>query len=340
MEWLYRLLPWSGPVSAPPHWLRSPFPCRRRSHSLSKQLRADPAQQPYGLDLRRIAGKPVAKPETGIPDSPGTPPPLSRERPPPKPVGIVARMAGQKEGGFGLGRAPQASADELACRQRLAELSVAFTPLPQIDDGGGCGVAAPVRVTTLGPGVRLEPPATLNCRMAQQLARWVAEAVQPAARRLLGGAQVVAVRHASAYVCRTRNGRPGARLSEHAKANALDIGYLDFAGGATMQISLAPGGRAASAFQSEIRARACRFFKTVLGPGTDEAHAHSISTSISLPDSMAVAIAGDRRAGQASQWMRLIDNDVLGATSRAWRPGHGVLDMTSWPGGSDEGGNR
>ena len=246
--------------------------------------------QGYGLGqgwgLKRPAKRPepppttqpsAAKPSTAKPSAVGSDAPasdldpapsLASERPRPKPE-APSRVAGS----FGLSGQPGSSPDEVGCRRRLEDMGVDFTAIPAIDDGRGCGIAAPILVRTLAPGVALTPPATINCRLAERLARWLSEGVQPAARRLLGGAQVVAVRQVSSYSCRTRNSRRGARLSEHAKGNALDIDRLIFASGAIMEVSLAPGGRAATAFQSAIRAAACRFFMTVLGPGSDAAHA-------------------------------------------------------------------
>lgn len=161
----------------------------------------------------------------------------------------------------------------MACRWRLKALGVAFEETKPIDDDGACGAAAPLSVTELAPGISLAPAATLNCRTAEALARWVQEEVVPAAERHLG-AQVTGFTHASSYVCRSRNNRPGAKLSEHAKANAIDIAGIAFdEREAVAVVSRGDDEAAERAFQRAIRQGACEHFTTVLGPGTDAAHA-------------------------------------------------------------------
>jgi hypothetical protein len=58
--------------------------------------------------------------------------------------------------------------------------------------------------------------------MVVALAKWVKKDVQPAARRHLG-AEVIRMESMSDYSCRMAYGRIGNKLSEHGKANALDI---------------------------------------------------------------------------------------------------------------------
>jgi hypothetical protein len=58
--------------------------------------------------------------------------------------------------------------------------------------------------------------------MIAALARWLSGDIQRLARRHLG-APVIRVETMSSYSCRNAYGRPGRRLSEHGRANALDI---------------------------------------------------------------------------------------------------------------------
>ena len=96
----------------------------------------------------------------------------------------------------------------------------------------------------------------------------------PAADRHLDARSLPQVFTAGAYICRGRNQQEGARLSEHAFANAIDITGVDFA-----SRSAVAGGAAGRArhgrrarFQREIRTKACAYFRTVLGPGSDAYH--------------------------------------------------------------------
>jgi hypothetical protein len=89
---------------------------------------------------------------------------------------------------------------------------------------GDCGTPAPVRLISLGknPEVSLSPPALVTCDMVVALAKWIKEDVQPLSRKHLGG-NVIKIETMSDYSCRKAYGRVGNKLSEHGKANALDI---------------------------------------------------------------------------------------------------------------------
>jgi hypothetical protein len=164
------------------------------------------------------------------------------------------------------------SADDKACLANLRSLGVAFTEIAPIAPGSQCAVPHPLNVTALGAGIELTPAATLNCRTAEALALWVKESVAPAARRELGAVPRSIVQD-SAYVCRPRNNQEGAKLSEHAHANAIDIASIGFSGRAPVGVEARAGGTAEARFQATIRVDSCRYFTTSLGPGTNAAHA-------------------------------------------------------------------
>jgi hypothetical protein len=166
----------------------------------------------------------------------------------------------------------EAAAAEAACRARLTALGVVFKAMPSIEGEGGCGVAAPVEVSEVAPGVALTPAATLNCRTAEALARWIVEVVAPAAKAHLN-APPNALTHASTYVCRPRNNEERAKLSEHASANAIDIAAIGLAGREPVAVVDRDGEDADERFLQAIRTGACAHFTTVLGPGSDAAHA-------------------------------------------------------------------
>ena len=168
---------------------------------------------------------------------------------------------------------PVDAGEEIACRRSLRELGVEYEEMEPIDGEGTCGAASPVRVSGLGSGIDLTPTATLNCRTAEALARWAQEVVVPAAERHLDAAPTTFV-NAADYVCRTRNNRPGAKLSEHATANAIDIAGIAMAEGEPVPILARSVEHARErAFQRAIRRGACEHFTTVIGPGTNAAHA-------------------------------------------------------------------
>ena len=139
---------------------------------------------------------------------------------------------------------------------------------------GMCGAAKPLRVTALPDGLPLSPAATLTCVTAEALGRWSTE-VQVIAERTLGkAAQTVQI--GGSYECRGQNHDPSAKLSEHAYANGVDVMGFTFEGRAPVTIGAVREGTPEAAFETAVRTRACAFFRTVLGPGSDAAHANHL----------------------------------------------------------------
>ncbi|MCG8447283.1 MAG: extensin family protein, partial [Hyphomicrobiales bacterium] len=73
---------------------------------------------------------------------------------------------------------------------------------------------------------------------------------------------------------RGRNREAGAKLSEHAFGNAVDITGLRFSNGIDWSVSpLEEDDESGAAqFQRTVREVSCGLFKTVLGPGSDGFH--------------------------------------------------------------------
>jgi hypothetical protein len=158
-----------------------------------------------------------------------------------------------------------------------------------LEGPGMCGADHPIRIsafttrtlehTASFPGsgggaaaARLSQPGTLTCPMTTALQRWMDEVVQPAARARFGMA-VTEVRTMGTYSCRPINNARGNRLSEHAFANAIDIGGFRLADNTI--ITLARGWHGdlnQQHFLREVHAGACRHFSTVLGPGYNALH--------------------------------------------------------------------
>ena len=140
--------------------------------------------------------------------------------------------------------------------------------LGRIPGPGGCGVENAYRVTQAG-GIQLSQPATLSREAAQRLDTWLRKHAIPTIGRKGGG--LVEIRVASHYACRTRNSQPGARLSEHAKGNAIDISAFVLADGTRLSVLKDWNGRNSRLMQ-RLHASACGPFGTVLGPNSDRHH--------------------------------------------------------------------
>ena len=175
---------------------------------------------------------------------------------------------------FGRARPKPATADATgACLERLKRLGVAFETRPAVAAGAcGTGEVEPVQVTALSASLGLSAPVTMICPMAEALARWAAEVVEPAAREHLD-ARLKRLAIGTSYECRGQNRQSGAKLSEHAFANAVDIMGFEFEGRPAVTVTFHPDGSSNDRFQDVVQAKACAYFTTVLGPGSDAAHA-------------------------------------------------------------------
>ena len=123
-----------------------------------------------------------------------------------------------------------------------------------------------------GGAVAVQPAATLACPIVSALDPWIASGVQPAAMKWFGE-PVAEIRQISAYSCRGMNGQRGARISEHAFGNALDIASFTLADG--RRITVKDGWRGApeeQGFLRDVQGSACQHFSTVLAPGSNAFH--------------------------------------------------------------------
>ena len=88
------------------------------------------------------------------------------------------------------------------------------------------------------------------------------------------GAEVVKIETFGTYSCRTRNSQPGARLSEHAFANAVDVSGFVLADG--RRITVEQGWRGPDdrvrRFLRQIHQGGCRRFAIGLSPDSDAYH--------------------------------------------------------------------
>ena len=146
---------------------------------------------------------------------------------------------------------------------------VGETIAPITSSRAGCGIAKPVSITAVS-GVALSQPIRVGCGVARALADWTEQSAKPAAARSIGAA-LTRMNTVASYSCRTRNSRPGARLSEHAKGNAVDIAGFSFAGGQEVSVLRGWDGTGRH-FLRQVWRDACGPFGTVLGPDSDRFH--------------------------------------------------------------------
>jgi hypothetical protein len=111
------------------------------------------------------------------------------------------------------------------CDALLKGLDAVAVPELPLREGSECGTPLPMKLVSVGrsPQVTFSPPPTVTCDMVATLARWLDRDVQPLARKHLG-APIVRVDTMSSYSCRNAYGRAHGKVSEHGKANAVDLG--------------------------------------------------------------------------------------------------------------------
>ena len=193
--------------------------------------------------------------------------PLPRPRPAEAPKTEPAREDKHPDEKAVEAPAPQPS----ACRLALTDQIAIAPTLPPINGAGGCGGDDLVRLEAIvlpdKSRVPLKPAATLRCPMASAVAEWVRGDV--AAIAAAGGTSVSELDNFDSFDCRGRNRMVGAKLSEHGRANALDVRALKLANGRSISLTDRTVSRE---LRESVLHSACARFSTVLGPGSDWYH--------------------------------------------------------------------
>lgn len=159
------------------------------------------------------------------------------------------------------------------CFTDLSRAGVRYSPLPDRDFGGGCIVQGAVQLLDIG--VPVGGIKSMRCPLARAFTGWVQFAVAPAARQILGS-DLVRVDTFGTYVCRAIVGgsQPGSKLSEHGRANAVDVSGFVLKDGRRITIlkDWTNPDPAIRSFLETIHGSACRRFATVLSPNYNYVH--------------------------------------------------------------------
>ena len=166
-------------------------------------------------------------------------------------------------------RLPAPSADTRQCLANLDRANVRYRRLPDRTFSNGCRAIGAVQLTQVGTPTR--NLGAMTCPLADRYARWTREVLQPAAQRHFGQ-QVTLVETFGTYGCRNIAGTR--RLSEHGKANAIDISAFTLSDG--RRITVLEGwnnsDRRARVFLRDLHRGACERFEIVLGPDANADH--------------------------------------------------------------------
>jgi hypothetical protein len=221
--------------------------------SRPKQLRRAALPPSVPLPRPRPADAPVAEAEKPEPDKPepGKQAPADNAKP--------------------AEQAAPASPPPSACRLALTD-SIAIAPsIPDIKGTGGCGGEDLVRLEAVvlpdKRQVAVKPAAILRCPMASAIADWIRTDMAPLATQF--GSVISDLDNFDSFECRGRNRVAGARLSEHGRANALDVRALKLANGQSISLTDRTVSRD---LRENVLHSVCARFSTVLGPGSDWYH--------------------------------------------------------------------
>ncbi len=168
----------------------------------------------------------------------------------------------------------EVTSDISACRARLEKFTV-IAPMPRLIGPGACGGGDIVRLDAVliagGKKVEIRPAPYLRCPMAEQLALWVRDDNAP--QTAASGVGLKAVETYDDFDCRGRNRKMTGKVSEHGKANAVDLRGFTFEDGRYVHLTDI---KASKPLREDVRKSACARFTTVLGPGSDGYHEEHI----------------------------------------------------------------
>jgi hypothetical protein len=158
-----------------------------------------------------------------------------------------------------------------ACRLALTDAIAIAPSIPDIKGAGGCGGEDLVRLEAVvlpdKRRISVKPAAILRCAMASEVADWIRTDMVPLAASL--GTAISDLDNFDSFECRGRNRVVGAKLSEHGRANALDVRALKLANGQSISLTDRMVSRG---LRESVLHSVCARFSTVLGPGSDWYH--------------------------------------------------------------------
>src|ERR1700734_2020943 len=172
----------------------------------------------------------------------------------------------------------RAQAEKACFARKQVILSDTIVRAAEIGGPGICGMTRPLKVSALDSGsIAVDKTLTIDCPMIPALEAWLNAVVEPDAQTRFGQ-RVATVNVFGAYSCRGIDDIPGARLSEHAFGNAVDVAGFTLADGRKIDFvhDWKSDGSQEAAFLHEAHAGPCQYFTTVLGPGADVFHTNHI----------------------------------------------------------------
>ncbi len=140
----------------------------------------------------------------------------------------------------------------------------------------GCALSGAVTLSTVATDfgdVALSGKPAVLCSFGRQFSGWIRDVAAPLTLAYTGQ-KLAQIETGSSFDCRARYDKPGAVPSEHAKGDAIDISAIILFDKRRIWVKEGPSDTLlARELMHALRMTACGYFATVLGPGSNAAHA-------------------------------------------------------------------
>jgi hypothetical protein len=160
------------------------------------------------------------------------------------------------------------------CLADLKAANVQFRALGAVTKQG-CTVENAVELDAVpSPFGKVSLPGkpTLTCAFARQFAIWVRDVAAPMTLAYMGSS-LTAIETGPGFVCRSRYDKPGEKISEHARGDAIDVIAFALDDGQKLSVrDSSASDKIDGALMKTLRTTGCGYFTTILGPGSNDAH--------------------------------------------------------------------
>jgi hypothetical protein len=169
------------------------------------------------------------------------------------------------------------------CLATLLGQGIEAEAAPQPKSGNpGCHIDDPVRLMRIRvqnskSAIALPDKPLLSCPFARTYALWLSGTAAPLLKSRLGFA-LTEIRTGPGFDCRNVNRAKAGKLSPHATGIAIDMDRFTFSNKQEFAVGREAGKRAE--VLRALQNSACKDFTTVLGPGSDAAHAYHIHVDL------------------------------------------------------------
>ena len=165
--------------------------------------------------------------------------------------------------------------DYAACVAELTLRKVVFEQVGKVTQQG-CELSGAIDLTVIPTAfgdVGISGKPAMLCSFGRQFSNWVRDVAAPLTLAYTGQ-RLGRIEAGYAFACTARYDKPGQVPSEHAKGDAIDILAFVLADNRRIRVKQEEADTPVERdLVRVLRTTACAYFTTVLGPGTDSAHA-------------------------------------------------------------------